>query len=89
MPGEGTIQLDYTVRHNPVSAEGLDDLLPLPDKYYTDIVTVALRQAYDLDEQPELAGVQHERALASLSKKAEEERQAQRMYYEVITLIDE
>lgn len=87
IPGEGTIQLDYTVRHTPV-ADGAD-LLPLPDKYYTDILAGVLRQAYDLDEQPELAGVQNERMLASLSKKADEERAAQKMYYEVITLVDE
>jgi hypothetical protein len=88
-PGEGTIQLDYTVRHQPVSLDDLDALLPLPDKYYTDVLTATLRQAYDLDEQPELAGAQREALLASLSRKAEEERQAQKMYYEVITLIDD
>lgn len=89
VPGAGDIQLDYTVRHQPVVATALADTLPLPDKYYTDILAGTLRQAYDLDEQPELAGVQNERMLASLSKKAEEERAAQKMYYEVITLIDE
>jgi hypothetical protein len=88
IPGEGTIQLDYTVRHQPVTGSALDAVLPLPDKYYTDVLAIVLRQAYDLDEQPELAGVQHERTIASLSRKAEEERQAQKMYYETITLID-
>lgn len=87
VPGEGDIQLDYTVRHVPVTVG--TDLLPLPDKYYTDILAGVLRQAYDLDEQPELAGVQNDRMLASLSKKADEERSAQKMYYEVITLIDD
>lgn len=89
VPGTGTIQLDYTVRHQPVLATELDSTLPLPDKYYTDILAGVLRQAYDLDEQPELAGVQNDRMLASLSRKAEEERSAQKMYYEVITLIDD
>ncbi len=89
IPGEGTIQLDYTVRHTPITADDLEATLPLPDKYYTDILAGVLRQAYDLDEQPELAGAQNERMLASLSRKAEEERTAQKMYYETITLIDE
>jgi len=86
-PGEGTIQLDYTVRHHPVTSE-TSTLLPLPDKYYTDVLAGVLRQAYDLDEQPDLAGAQNERMLASLSRKADDERSAQRMYYETITLID-
>jgi len=88
VPGDGTIQLDYTVRHQPITTD-TEALLPLPDKYYTDVLAGVLRQAYDLDEQPELSGVQNDRLLASLSRKAEEERSAQKMYYEVITLIDD
>lgn len=87
MPGEGTIQLDYTVRHQPVT-DDLTAKLPLPDRYYPDILMAVLKQAYDLDEQPELAGMQHDRMIASLGKKAEEDRAAQKMYYETITLID-
>lgn len=86
-PGEGTIQLDYTVRHQPVT-DDLTAKLPMPDNYYPDIITSVLRQAYDLDEQPELAGAQREALLASLSRKADEERAAQHMTYETITLID-
>jgi len=87
VPGTGTIQLDYTVRHQPIT-DDTTAKLPLPDKYYSNILACVLRQAYDLDEQPELAGVQNDRMLASLSKMAEEERGAQKMYYETITLID-
>lgn len=87
MPGTGTIQLDYTMRHQPITSN-LAAKLPLPDKYYNDVLAGVLRQAYELDEQPELAGAQNDRMLASLSTKAEEERTAQKMYYETITLID-
>ena len=87
MPGTGTIQLDYTVRHQPITTN-LAQRLPLPDQYYNDVLAGVLRQAYELDEQPELAGAQNDRMLASLSSKAEEERTAQKMYYETITLID-
>lgn len=87
-PGDGKIQLDYTVRHQPITGTDTSIKLPLPDNFYNDICTRVLEQAYELDEQPQLAEAQREKLAASLSAKIEDATQAQRMYYETITLID-
>ncbi len=86
-PGAGTIRLDYTTRHTPITgAPG--EILPLPDKYYNDIIARVLQQGYELDEQPELANYQAQTFSTSLANHAEEERAAQEMYYPIITLVD-
>jgi len=87
-PGEGsTIQLDYTVRHQPVTNDD-DAKLPLPDKFYGDIISKVLEQCYELDEQVDLAKQQAEKFASSLNAKNDEEREAQQMTYPVITLVD-
>ena len=86
-PATGTIRLDYTVRHTPVTgAPG--EVIPLPDKFYNDIIARVLQQGYELDEQPELANYQAQTFSTSLANHAEEERAAQEMYYPIITLMD-
>lgn len=86
-PGEGTIQLDYTVQHAPITTDTTAKL-PLPDNYYNDICTRVLEQAYELDEQPQLAEAQREKLAASLNSKMEDATSAQQLFYETITLID-
>lgn len=87
-PPDGTIQLDYTVRHQPITSD-TSAKLPLPDKYFNDVANRVLQQSYELDEQMEIAQAYSEQVRVSLTAKLEEERTAQRMTYQTITLIDD
>ena len=85
--GDKEITLIYTMRPVPVDGQALTKL-SIPDKYYQDVVRYVLQQAFLMDEAVDLATNQEKQFAASLEDKSEEERSAQQMTYQVITIVD-
>lgn len=65
------------------------DLLSVPDRYYSDVVRYVLAQAYEMDEDWEAVKAKQDQFDASVNDLAEEDRTAQNMTYETITLVDD
>jgi hypothetical protein len=80
------IDIYYTAQ--PTRVVATTDLLPLPDKYYTDIVNYVLLKAYEMDEDPQMSQLKGQQFDASLAAMGEEEREAQNMTYPTITVLD-
>lgn len=76
----------YTTQPDPISS--VDDKLNVPDKYFVAIVNYVLAQAYEMDEDWQASQAKLQQVEQSVASFGEEERTAQRMTYEVITLID-
>jgi hypothetical protein len=86
--GDKDITLIYTMR--PVSVDNrATTKLSIPDKYYQDVIRYVLQQAFLMDEAVDLATNQEKQLAVSLEDKSEEERSAQHMTYQVITIIDD
>lgn len=87
VPGaDKTIDIYYTKR--PDVVDSLTDLLSVPDKYYQDVVSYVLQQAYEMDEDLQNSQVKGQQFENSLNEKSEEERTAQNMTYTTITSYD-
>ena len=80
------IDLYYTKRPTRVTTG--TNLLSLPDKYYQDVVRYCMQNAYEMDEDMANSQAKGQQFDASLNEKSEEERTAQNMTYDVITVID-
>lgn len=81
------IDLYYTQRPAPV--DSTTDVLSLPDKYYQDVVRYCLQQAYEMDEDMANSQAKGQQFDASLNEKSEEERTAQNMTYDTITVYND
>ena len=87
-PGEvQNIDLYYTQR--PVRVTLVSDVLSLPDKYYQDVVRYCMQQAYEMDEDMANSQAKGQQFDASLNEKSEEERTAQNMTYDKITVYED
>jgi len=82
-----TITAYYTKLPTKILAEAT--LLELPDEYFEDVVNYVLKQAYEMDEDWEASQVKSQQLSESLLKRGEEERTAQNMTYETITVVDD
>lgn len=80
------IVLYYT--ETPAKVVNVNDLLSVTDKYYQDVVRYVLQQAYEMDEDANMSQMKQKQFDDSISALGEEERTAQNMTYDVITLID-
>jgi hypothetical protein len=84
-----TLTIYYTALVQPVPTSwDSDTLLSLPDKYYNDIVSFVLQQAYEMDEDWQASGAKAEQFKQSVDLKQEDERRSQDMTFSVITLVD-
>lgn len=81
------IDIYYTAK--PTDISDPNDLLSVPDKYYQDVCRYVLQQAYEMDEDWTASQAKAEQFALSLNEMSEEERTAQHMVYETITLVDE
>jgi len=81
------IDLYYTQRPTPVALT--TDVLSVPDKYYQDVVRYCMQQAYEMDEDMANSQAKGQQFDASLNEKSEEERTAQNMTYDKITITDD
>jgi hypothetical protein len=81
-----SILVYYTQK--PVRVTAATDLLSLPDKYYNNVVQYVLQQAYEMDEDWQASQAKQQQFDAAVADLGEEERTAQNMTYNVITLVD-
>lgn len=81
------IDLYYTKRPTRVTTG--TDLLSLPDKYYQDVVRYVLQQAYEMDEDLGSAQAKGQQFEASMNEFSEEDRTAQNMTYNTITVYEQ
>lgn len=84
----GTIDIYYTTKPTVVTTNALE-LLSLPDKYFPDVVRYVLQQAYEMDEDWQASQAKGEQFSTSLAEMGEEERTAQHMTFETITIVDD
>lgn len=80
------IDLYYTQR--PTRVTTLGSTLSVPDKYYQDVVRYVLSQAYEMDEDMGNSQAKAAQFEASLNDMSEEERTAQNMTFNTITVYD-
>lgn len=83
---EGEITLYYTRRPQRLTSQS--DSLSLPDKYYQIILDYVLMRAYEMDEDLSAAQGKKDFFDQALNSFGEEERAAQNMTYDVITIFD-
>ena len=83
----GSITLRYTAKPAKVDG-GSTTLLSVPDSYYQDVVNFVLKQAYEMDENESMMQAKGQEFEASLAARGEEERTAQSMTYDTITIVD-
>lgn len=81
-----TIDLYLTLYPQPVTQ--ISDVLPVPDKMFSDVVKYCLSQAFELDENWEAANVKNTQFASSVSGMADEAREAQHLTYDVINVVD-
>lgn len=81
-----SIDIYYTAKPTPVANS--DDFMSVPDKYYQDIVRYVLQQAYEMDEDWQASQTKSDQFTASINEMGEEERTAQNMTYDTITVYD-
>lgn len=82
----GTLTVRYVAY--PAAVTLTTDILPVPDSYFQDVVNYVLKSAYEMDENEGMMRVKAEEFQTSLDKRGEEQRVAQHMTYEVITVYD-
>lgn len=81
-----SIEIFYTAQPTHVAAT--TDVLPLPDKYFGDILNWVLMKSYEMDEEPQLGQLKSQQFDASIQAMGEEEREAANMTYPTITTLD-
>lgn len=77
----------YSTR--PTHVVGLSDTLGVPDKFYRTILAYVMQQAYELDENFEASAAKQQQVQQHLDGFSEDERTAQHMTYETITVLPE
>lgn len=83
----GTIEIRYIAQPSDVTTNG-NDLLSLPDEYFSDIVNYVLKQAYEMDENPEMMQLKAQEFSQSVAERGEKETNAQHMTYPVMTVYE-
>lgn len=83
---DATMTIRYTA--NPSTLVNQTDLLSIPDDYFTDVVNFVLKQAYEMDENETMMSLKGREFESSMQELTDEERTAQNMTYETITIYD-
>lgn len=83
----GTISIRYIAEPTEVTTSGTD-LLSLRDEYFTDIVNYVLKQAYEMDENPEMMQIKANEFQQSVAERGEKETNAQHMTYPTMTVYE-
>jgi hypothetical protein len=64
----------------------MSDILSLPDDFLPDVINHVLRRAYEMDENESMMNYKRQEFENSMLELTDEERQAQNMTYETITI---
>jgi hypothetical protein len=83
---DATMTIRYTA--NPAVLTAVSDTLSIPDDYFTDVVNFVLKQAYEMDENENMMTVKAREFEGSMQELGDEERTAQNMTYETLTVYD-
>lgn len=83
----GTIQIRYIAFPSDVTTNGAD-VLSLRDEYFMDIVNYVLKQAYEMDENPEMMQAKAQEFTQSVTERGEKETNSQHMTYPTITVYE-
>lgn len=81
-----SITIYYTKK--PERVVTADSLLSVPDKYYQNVLAYVMQQAYEMDEDWQASQIKQQQFDLSINDMGEEERTAQNMTYQTITVID-
>lgn len=84
------IDAQITIRYTalPAVVTVNTDLLSVPDEFFSDVVTYVLQKAYEMDENGQMMGFKKQEFEDSMSQLTDEERTAQNMTYETVTIYD-
>jgi len=80
------ILIRYTA--NPAVVSALTDTLSLPDEFFSDVVNFVLKRAYEMDENESMMNYKRQEFENSMMELTDEERQAQNMTYETLTVYE-
>jgi hypothetical protein len=83
---DGEILIRYTAMPDLLTTLG--NTLALPDEFFSDVVNFVLRRAYEMDENESMMNYKRQEFESSMLGLTDEERQAQNMTYETITVYD-
>ncbi len=81
-----TILIRYTA--NPAVLTTVNDTLSLPDEFFSDVINYVLQKAYEMDENESMMNYKRQEFENSMLDLTDEERQAQNMTYETLTIYD-
>ena len=81
------IDIYFTAKPARVNST-LSTPLSVPDKYYRDVVRYVLQQAYEMDEDWQASQAKAQQFDSSVNSMGEEDRTAQNMTYDTITVYD-
>ena len=70
----------------PTVLTAIGDTLSLPDDFLPDVINHVLRRAYEMDENESMMNYKRQEFENSMLELTDEERQAQNMTYETITV---
>jgi len=83
----GTIEIRYIAEPAEVTTNS-SDLLSLRDEFFTDIVNYVLKNAYEMDENPEMMQMKAQEFQQSIAERGEKETNAQHMTYPTMTVYE-
>lgn len=83
----GTITIRYIAQPADVTTTGTD-VLSLTDDYFMDIVNYVLKQAYEMDENPEMMQLKAQEFDRSMTERGERSTNAQNMTYPTMTVYE-
>ena len=82
------INAEIVIRYTalPAVVTQSTDVLSVPDEFFNDVVNFVLQKAYEMDENVQMMMLAKKDFEESMSQLTDEERQAQNMTYEVLTV---
>lgn len=84
----GTITIRYTAEPADLSTGNPAAFLSLDDEYFPDIINYVLKQAYEMDENPEMMQAKATEYTQRVAERGEKGTNAQNMTYDTITVFD-
>lgn len=84
------LNAQITIRYTalPDTLTAVSNTLSVPDEFFTDIVNYVLKKAYEMDENGSMMSFKNQEFEASMADLTDDERQAQNMTYETLTIYD-
>jgi hypothetical protein len=81
---DGQMVIRYTAL--PATVVNISDVMSVPDEFFNDVTNFVLQKAYEMDENVQMMMLAKKDFDESMSELTDEERQAQNMTYETLTI---